>query len=175
MPSTIAKIAKPRYARAPARTAAATSSTGGAIADETPPRAGEMTIPPSAAAPRGSAASSADYNSADDAEAPPPTVPTPRASVPVIASARPPVHRRPYNIQIQAVMDRNGAEVMVVRLQNLGYTPHIVSTQLSGQTWYKVEVGPYATQQAAAAAQQQLRAKYNGTYGGTSAAAAPAD
>lgn len=174
-PPTIAKIAKPRYAKAPARTATATSSTGGAIADETPPRAGAMTIPPSAAAPRGSAASSADYNSADDAEAPPPTVPTHRASVPAIASARPPVHRRPYNIQIQAVMDRNGAEVMVVRLQNLGYTPHIVSTQLSGQTWYKVEVGPYATQQAAAAAQQQLRAKYNGAYGGTSAAAAPAD
>ncbi|MBF6559420.1 MAG: SPOR domain-containing protein [Candidatus Binataceae bacterium] len=174
-PSTIAKIAKPRYARAPARTAAAIAPTGGAIADETPPRAGEMTIPPSAAAPRGSAESSSDYTSADDSEASPPTAPTHRASPPAIASASPAVRRRPYNIQIQAVMDRNGAEVMVVRLQNLGYTPHIVSTQLSGQTWYKVEVGPYATQQEAAAAQQQLRTRYNGTYGGTSAAATPAD
>ena len=72
-------------------------------------------------------------------------------------------------------MDRNGAGEMIHRLQALGYQPHLVPTQLAGQTWYKVEVGPYATQEEAAAAQQEMRAKYNTTYGGggTPSAATP--
>jgi septal ring-binding cell division protein DamX len=74
--------------------------------------------------------------------------------------------RRPYNIQIEAAMDRNGATSMAQRLQRLGYTPHLVPTLIAGQTWYKVEVGPYATQDEAAAAQEQLRQKYNSAYGG---------
>jgi len=74
--------------------------------------------------------------------------------------------RRPYNIQIEAAMDRNGATSMAQRLQRLGYTPHLVPTVIAGQTWYKVEVGPYASQDEAAAAQEQLRQKYNSAYGG---------
>lgn len=74
--------------------------------------------------------------------------------------------RHPYNIQIEAAMDRNGANSMAQRLQRLGYTPHLVPTLIAGQTWYKVEVGPYATQDEAAAAQEQLRQKYNSAYGG---------
>jgi septal ring-binding cell division protein DamX len=165
-PATIAKIAKPKHVKSPMRTAATAPPTGNAIADEAPPPAGEVTAPPSAEEPGGATGSAADDNAADDSEAPPPAAPIHHTNPPAFASAGPSTHRRPYNIQIQAVMDRNGADVMMVRLQNLGYTPHIVPTQLEGQTWYKVEVGPYASQEEAAAAQQQLRTKYNSTYGG---------
>ena len=91
------------------------------------------------------------------------------------AATSPRYRRRPYNIQIEAAMDRNGANSMAQRLQRLGYTPHLVPTVIAGQTWYKVEVGPYATQDEAAAAQEQLRQKYNSTYGaGGSDATKPA-
>jgi septal ring-binding cell division protein DamX len=91
-----------------------------------------------------------------------------------MAATAPRYRRRPYNIQIEAAMDRNGADSMAQRLQRLGYTPHLVPTVIAGQTWYKVEVGPYATQDEAAAAQEQLRQKYNSAYGGGSEAAKPA-
>lgn len=68
-------------------------------------------------------------------------------------------------------MDRSGADEMVRRLENLGYNAHITPTELAGQTWYKVEVGPYATQTEAAAAQAQLHARYNRTYGRAGGAA----
>jgi hypothetical protein len=44
--------------------------------------------------------------------------------------------RHPYNIQIEAAMDRNGANSMAQRLQRLGYTPHLVPTLIAGQSWY---------------------------------------
>jgi DedD protein len=73
---------------------------------------------------------------------------------------------KPFNIQIEAAMDRNGAGQMARRLQALGYKPHLVPARLNGQTWYKVVIGPYPTQEAAAAAQQEMRTKYNNIYGG---------
>ena len=68
-------------------------------------------------------------------------------------------------------MDRSGADEMVHRLQGLGYQPHLVPAQLNGQTWYKVVIGPYPTQEAATAAQSEMRAKYNRLYGGGVSAA----
>jgi septal ring-binding cell division protein DamX len=82
-----------------------------------------------------------------------------------VASAAAPVHRKPYNIQIQAVMDISGADQMMERLQRLGYTSHLVPTEIAGQRWYKVEVGPYATPQEASNAEAQLRERYDETYG----------
>ena len=76
------------------------------------------------------------------------------------------LRHKPFNIQIQAAMDRGGASEMVHRLQALGYQPHLVPTQLNGETWYKVVIGPYPTQEAAAVAQQEMRTKYNNLYGG---------
>ena len=93
---------------------------------------------------------------------------TPRAAATAVASAHPPARHKPYTIQIQAAMDRNGANEMVQRLQALGYQSHMVPAELNGQTWYKVVIGPYATQEAAAAAQQEMRTKYNSIYGGSS-------
>jgi DedD protein len=90
---------------------------------------------------------------------------------PSVASAIPPavprrIHRKPFDIQIQAAMDLNGANEMTSRLQQLGYQPRLVPTAIAGKTWYKVEVGPYATQAEAAAAELQLRQKYNAAFGG---------
>jgi cell division protein FtsN len=77
-----------------------------------------------------------------------------------------PRHHKPFNIQIQAAMDINGADQMMARLQRLGYQSHLVPTEIGGQRWYKVEVGPYATQEEASGAEAQLREKYDATYGG---------
>src|SRR5712692_8173210 len=98
--------------------------------------------------------------SPETSSAPPAVAPAPRErtastgiAAPSMAATAPRYRRHPYNIQIEAAMDRNGADSMAQRLQRLGYTPHLVPTLIAGQTWYKVEVGPYATQDEAAAAQ----------------------
>jgi len=73
-------------------------------------------------------------------------------------------HGKPFNIQIDAVMDRSNAEQMTTRLQKLGYHAFMVPTDISGQTWWRVRVGPYQSQEEASAAEQELRAKYKDTY-----------
>ena|SRR5690348_13162309 len=82
------------------------------------------------------------------------------------ASAPPPstgTHRG-YNIVIDAAMDRPAANRMASRLLALGYTSHVLPTQINGQTWYRLEVGPYPTSEDARAAQAQLRAAYTARY-----------
>jgi cell division septation protein DedD len=74
------------------------------------------------------------------------------------------VRRKPFNIQIDAVMDRTNAQQMTSRLQRLGYHAFMVPTEISGQTWWRVRVGPYQSQEEASAAEQELRAKYKDTY-----------
>jgi septal ring-binding cell division protein DamX len=76
----------------------------------------------------------------------------------------PAMPRHPYNIQIEAVMDKSGADEMVLRLKKLGYSAQEMTTTLNGQTWYRVRVGPYATAAAAAAAQEKLREQYRQAY-----------
>jgi len=85
-----------------------------------------------------------------------------RRVTPTASSAR----HKPYNIQIQAAMDISGADHMMARLQKLGYPSHLVPTEIAGQRWYKVEIGPYATPEEASSAEAQLRHKYDTTYGG---------
>jgi len=72
---------------------------------------------------------------------------------------------KPYNIQIRAAMDLNGGNAMTKRLAELGYQAHLRPTQIAGQTWYRVEIGPYDSQHDAAAAEAELRQKYNTAYG----------
>ena len=83
-----------------------------------------------------------------------------------VAAKAPAVHHRGYNIQIEAAMDISGADRMMARLQRLGYTSHLVPTEIDGQRWYKVEVGPYATAEQASDAEAEMRQKYDQTYGG---------
>jgi len=71
-----------------------------------------------------------------------------------------PASRHPYNIQIEAVMDKSGADEMVSRLKTLGYNAQEITTMLNGQTWYRVRVGPYASAEEASAAQEELRERY---------------
>lgn len=71
--------------------------------------------------------------------------------------------RQPYSVQIDAVMDRQGAENMARRLSAGGYEPYIVPTDIGGQTWYKVRVGHYETEEDAHAAEQRLKAQYEGS------------
>lgn len=82
------------------------------------------------------------------------------------AAPSPAIRRRPYNIQIDAVMDRAGADDMVRRLRALGFPSTESTTVLNGQTWYRVSVGPYATEDDARAAQEKLRQQYRATYRG---------
>jgi DedD protein len=73
-------------------------------------------------------------------------------------------HRHGYNIVIDAAMDRASASRMYSRLLALGYTSRVVPTQINGQTWYKVQVGPYPSAEDARAAQDQLRAAYTSRF-----------
>ena len=75
-----------------------------------------------------------------------------------------PARHKPYNIQIDAVMDRGNAEQMSSRLQKLGYHAFLVPTTIGGQTWWRIRVGPYNSQDEASAAEQELRAKYKDSY-----------
>ncbi|MGO9449625.1 MAG: SPOR domain-containing protein [Candidatus Binataceae bacterium] len=90
------------------------------------------------------------------------------ASTPALASASTPAesmaHKHPFNIQIEAVMDKDGADQMVQRLQSLGYPASSETTDIDGQTWYRVKVGPYDSQEEATAAQDQLRTQYKARF-----------
>ncbi|HVA82170.1 MAG TPA: SPOR domain-containing protein [Candidatus Binataceae bacterium] len=101
------------------------------------------------------------------ASAPPPRS-IAAASPPRAASAAPAaiVRKHPYNIQIDAVMDRAGADDMVRRLKTLGFPSTEAATSMNGQTWYRVSVGPYASEDEAKAAQEKLHQQYRATYSG---------
>ena len=86
------------------------------------------------------------------------------ASAPAAPPRALPPGARPYNIQIEAVMDKSGADEMVSRLKALGYNAQEMKVALNGQTWYRVRVGPYASAEEATAAQNQLRDKYKQAY-----------
>jgi len=84
------------------------------------------------------------------------------ASTEIPATA--PAKRGRFSVQIEAVMDHRGAEEMVRRLRPLGYLPYIVETEMNGQAWYRVRVGPYATEADARAAEQRLHDQYSGAH-----------
>jgi len=89
---------------------------------------------------------------------------TDTASAPVSPSRALPPGAKPYNIQIEAVMDKSGADEMVSRLRELGYNAQEVKVALNGETWYRVRIGPYASAGEATAAQNELREKYKQAY-----------
>jgi DedD protein len=171
-PSQKAAAAAPAAAAAKpaAQTAAAAPSgnTAPALAQpkpplrrKTPPRPTLASIPParpSASADEQDTDTSTPSDSSDSSEedtgestaSPPP----PRAGI----------HGKGYNIVIDAAMDRGAANRMASRLLGLGYTSHIVPTQINGETWYRVQVGPYPSADDARAAQAQLRAAYTARY-----------
>ena len=107
--------------------------------------------PDSSAAPDSSGSPNETDTDTDEGAA---TAPPPSAST----------HHHGYNILIDAAMDHAAAVRMTSRLMSLGYTSHVIPSQVNGQTWYRVQVGPYPTSAAAQAAQAQLRAAYAARY-----------
>jgi cell division protein FtsN len=161
-PVAAAKPVRTKHAKPAHSSAAAVASSDRITETDASSPAGGMGSPPDASD-EDDATSAADSES-PSAAAPRPAPPAPHAAT--AAYAHPAPRHKPYTIQIQAAMDRNGASEMVQRLQVLGFQSRMVPTELNGQTWYRVVIGPFATQEAAAAAQQEMRAKYNSTYSG---------
>jgi hypothetical protein len=163
-PVAAARPAPTKHTKTAHTSAAVASSSERITETDVSSPAGGMGAP-SNASDEDDATSAADTGS-PPAEAPPPVSAASTTHSAAVASAHPPFRHKPYTIQIQAAMDRNSASAMVQRLRTLGFQPYAVPTLLNGQTWYKVVIGPFATQEAAAAAQQEMRAKYNSTYSG---------
>ena len=113
----------------------------------------KVAVPPPVAVPK-PAEENADVGSTADRGA--------RSERSPVASA--PARHKPYNIQIDAVMDRTNAQRMAAKLQRLGYRAYMVPTEIGDQTWWRVRVGPYDTQDEAAAAEQELRERYRMSY-----------
>jgi cell division septation protein DedD len=122
--------------------------------------------------PRSASAAASDNNVDEDEEedvtaAPPPPRPAARKKVALVnppstnPAASIPGH--PYSIQIDAVMDRQGAQQMAQKLRAKGFQPFIVPTQLAGKTWYRLRVGHYASAEEAQAAEAKLHQEFNGT------------
>jgi len=120
-----------------------------------PPASAPQVKPPPEAPP----ASRPEPNDEEDTDEDSETASSPAESVKPL-----PLGARPYNIQIEAVMDKSGADEMVARLKTLGYNAQEVKVALNGQTWYRVHVGPYASAEEATAAQDRLREQYKQAY-----------
>ena len=131
---------------APRAIAPGAGATTGTIARAKPPA-----ISPAVKAPP------ADNDETGSSDAGEGAVPPAVASTAARASA--PAHK-PFNIQIEAVMDKSGADEMITRLRGLGYHAQETTTSLEGQTWYRVRVGPYDSEDEARAAEQKLREQY---------------
>jgi cell division protein FtsN len=152
--ATPASVASPVNLGAPAIAAAASSTSSNAIKLPAPPAARPSVAALARVKPPAPAINLPPPAEDEDTSArPPPSA----ASAPAPGS-------KPYNIQIEAVMDKTGADEMVSRLKTLGYNAQEMKTALNGQTWYRVRIGPYNSQEEAKAAQDKLREQYKQAY-----------
>jgi len=111
---------------------------------------------------------SSETNEEEETSAAPPTESTASAGA---ASKYAPssvsgAHNKAFNIQIDAVMDRTSAEQMAAKMNRLGYHAFLVPTNLGGQTWWRVRVGPYDSEEQAHNAEKKLLEQYRATYAG---------
>ena len=155
-----AAAASPSVASAPAPPSIPLKPPAPAVAEVPPPasRTSPATVArlkPPAEAPAVNRPAPADEDTDEDSET---------ASAPAAPPRALPPGARPYNIQIEAVMDKSGADEMVSRLKTLGYSAQEVKVALNGQTWYRVRIGPYASAEEATAAQNRLREQYRQAY-----------
>ncbi len=153
------RLAAPAAGKPPTNYATTTGAPAAGNATEASRPAAGQGASATAARGRGQAASRVANASAATSPGAVTAPKTPPSAGQEEASQEAPV-RKPYNIQIEAAMDRKGADNMARRLRELGYQPTIVATDIGGQTWYRVKVGPYATEEEARQAQQELEAAY---------------
>jgi hypothetical protein len=130
---------------------------------------GVAVAPPSRAG--SSTSESADTGAEDEADdntEPAPARPAPPARKKIAALSNPPATnpQQPYSIQIDAVMDRQGAQQMAQKLRAKGYQSSMVPTQVNGQTWYRLRVGHYGTPEEAQAAEAKLHEEFHDTPAG---------
>jgi DedD protein len=134
-------------------------------AHKTPPRPTLASVPPERSSTPAAEESDTGYSAPSDSSVPSNEAATGAEEGTARAPAQSAATRHHgYNIVIDAAMDHAAANRMASRLFGLGYTSHIVPSQINGQTWYRVEVGPYPTSDDARAAQAQLRAAYTARY-----------
>ncbi len=151
-----AAAAVPSIAEAPPPLAAS-KAPAPAIGEEEAPAARRSPAAVARVKPPAEESESEDEDSDEGSE-------TASASPPAAPAYVSPSGAKPYNIQIQAVMDKSGADEMVSRLKTLGYNAQEEKVALNGQTWYRVHVGPYASADEATAAQTRLREQYKQAY-----------
>jgi septal ring-binding cell division protein DamX len=141
------------------RTAAATASdddlsTGAAVA------------PPSETNSASAEPPSTDETEPDNAE---PAAPEPPRRRMAAINPAPPAPRSasgPYSVQIDAVMDLQGAQQMARKIKARGFQPYVVRTEVGGKTWYRLRVGHYASPEDAQAAESRLHQEFKDTAGG---------
>jgi len=126
-------------------------SAGSAVA---PPRETRSAAAESAA----SAPSASDMDQGEEGAAPPAP---PRRRVAAVSPPAPHTASGPYSVQIDAMMDWQGAQQMAQKIRAKGFQPYIVPTYVQGKTWYRLRVGHYATPEQAQAAESRLHEEFN--------------
>jgi class 3 adenylate cyclase/septal ring-binding cell division protein DamX/tRNA A-37 threonylcarbamoyl transferase component Bud32 len=69
-----------------------------------------------------------------------------------------------YNVQVDAVSDKAAADEMLRRIASLGFKACEKTITVNGEKQYAVRIGPYATADEAAAAQEKLHQQYKAAF-----------
>jgi cell division protein FtsN len=75
----------------------------------------------------------------------------------VDATDAPPPGKGGWSVQASPTMDRAAAEGLAQQLKSRGYETRIVRVLRNGETWYRVQVGRFATAQQANETMRKLR------------------
>jgi Tfp pilus assembly protein PilF len=67
----------------------------------------------------------------------------------------------PYRIHVEDTFDQSRAQMIIDRLERLGYKPQLLASREGGQTSYRIDVGGFANEDAAEAAEDELHNKYD--------------
>ncbi len=73
--------------------------------------------------------------------------------------------RGPYRIEVEDTVDHSRAQMIMERLQQLGYKPQLLASREGDQTSYRINVGGFASEDAAEAAQDELHRRYDAAVG----------
>jgi hypothetical protein len=142
-----------------ALTSRATRTSAAPSADEDL-STGAAVAPPaeSGSEPAGSAATDEDEGEEERAPA---VAQPPRRRLATVNPAPKRPSSGPYSVQIDAMMDRSGAEQMAQKMRAKGFEPYIEPTQVEGKTWYRLRVGHYSTPEQAQAAESKLHQEFD--------------